>query len=140
MYRIRINTATGEIVAQKINRFYFLHLWIKYQVDFDYVGKGVWSKNFKMEVDEDGQWRDERYKFVMEFADGSIQHYGANHNDDNRYQNPEKAPEGYFDIQMTATSEWDGKFKLTTDYHRQNATITVYLNNDKGHYTHAFAK
>ena len=76
----------------------------------------------------------------MEFADGSIQHYGANHNDDTRYDNPESAPEGYFDIQMTATSEWDGKFKLTTDYHRQNATITVYLNNDKGHYTHAFAK
>ena len=140
LYRIRINTATGEFVAQKINRFYFLHLWIKYQVDFDYVGKGVWSKNFKMEVDENGVWRDERYKFVLEFADGSIQHYGADHNDDNRYQNPEKAPEGYFDIQMTKTSEWDGKFKITEDYHRKNATITVYLNNDKGHYTHAFAK
>ena len=140
LYRIRINTTTGETVAKKINRFYFLHLWIKYQVDFDYVGKGVWSKHFKMEVDENGVWRDERYKFVLEFADGSIQHYGANHNDDNRYNNPESAPEGYFDIQMTATSEWDGKFKLTTDYHRQNATITVYLNNDKGHYTHAFAK
>ena len=138
LYRIRINTATGEIVAQKINRFYFLHLWIKYQVDFDYVGKGVWSKKFKMEVDEDGQWRDDRYKFVVEFADGS-QHYGANHNDDNRHSNPESAPEGYFDIQMTATSEWDGKFKITEAFHRQDATITVYLNNEKGHYTHEFS-
>ena len=139
LYRIRINTTTGEVVAKKISRMYFLHLWIKYQVDFDYVGKGVWSKNFKMEVDENGQWRDERYKFVVEFADGSIQHYGANHNDDNRHRNPESAPEGYFDIQMTATSEWDGKFKITEDYHRQNATITVYLNNEKGHYTHEFS-
>ena len=138
LYRIRINTITGEIVSKKINRFYFLHLWIKYQVDFDYLGNGVWSKNFKMEVDENGKWRDERYKFVLEFADGSIQHYGANHNDDSRHQNPDSAPEGYFDIQMTATSEWDGKFKITTDYHRQYATINVYLNNDKGHYTHEF--
>ena len=139
LYRIRINTATGEIVAKKINKFYFLHLWIKYKVDFDYVAKGVWSKNFKMEVDENGEWRDDRYKFVVEFADGSIQHYGANHNDDDRHKNPESAPKGYFDIQMTATSDWDGKFKITEDYHRKNATITVYLNNEKGHYTHEFS-
>ena len=40
--------------------------------------------------------------------------------------------------EMTATSDWDGKFKITEDYHRKNATITVYLNEDKGHYTHEF--
>ena len=140
LYRIRINATTREVVTKKIEKFYFLHLDMKYEVDFEYIGKGVWSKNFMMQVDDENGWRDDRYKFVLKFVDGSIQHYGANHNDDTRYDNPESAPEGYFDIQMTATSEWDGKFKLTTDYHRQNATITVYLNNDKGHYTHAFAK
>lgn len=24
---------------------------MKYEIDFDYAGKGVWSKNFKLEVD-----------------------------------------------------------------------------------------
>lgn len=139
LYRIRINEKTRKVVTKKINRFYFLHLDMKYQEDFDYSGKGVWSKKFMMKVDDENGWRDDRYKFVLEFADGSIQHYGANHNDDNRYNNPKSAPEGYFDIQMTQTSEWDGKFKITDAFHRQNATITVYLNNEKGHYTHEFS-
>lgn len=142
VYRIRINTTTGEITAMRIERMYFLHLWREYQVDFDYVGKGVWAQTFKFDVDnEDGGWCDDRYKFVVKFAGhDDVQHYGANHNDDNRHNNHASAPDGYFDIQMTATSKWDGKFKVPGDYHRKTGKMTVYLNEDKGHYTHEYSE
>lgn len=140
VYRVRINPESGEISYVKVNKVVFDNPWGNDKdVELPYAGKGIWkasNANIKMQVVNWGHARcDNRYKFYMEL-DGLNGRQGLG---------GVEGANGFY-IQPTNGGDWDEKlFGLPAEVVDQNnedrysADIILYMNDDKGHYTHEFA-
>ena len=106
-----------------------------------YIGNGVFQGSGKIEFKQESWGRDERYKFIMTYADGKEQYWGTvNAGIDSRPG--DKGPDDeYFYMMERDPNQWNEKWKFNTisDIGREgqenNVTkITCYFN--KPQYTH----
>ena len=68
-----------------------------------------------LEFKQEGWGRDQRYKFLMTYADGSIQYWGTKNTTDSNHgaATPE---DPYFYIMETPDNQWDQKWKLNDEF------------------------
>ena len=107
----------------------------------NYVGNGVFCGQDKIEFKQEGWGRDQRYKFLMTYADGSIQYWGTKNTTDS---NPGAAtPEDpYFYIMETPDNQWDQKWKLNDEFdgaadgHNPGAITKISVIFNVENYTH----
>ena len=141
IYRIRLNMPDGAAEIMQIAEVTY-DLYGLDSRGLDYQGNGVWSKdNFLMRTDS---YMD-RYRFRVRFSDDTNQFYV-------RWINNDKNPTygvttaDYFYVQPSVDSSsdhWSPCFKYQNtfegNYTRYYCTMTLSLNNDNGHYTHAIS-
>lgn len=138
-YRIRLNMTNGAAEIKQISE-------VKYDLygldsrALSYQGGGVWNhENFWMRTG--GDYRD-RYRFLVKFTDNTKQYYGRM---SSITGNPTygTTSEDYFYVQPSTDQDdhWSPCFKFESTYavteDRYYCTMTLALNNDNGHYTHA---
>lgn len=106
--------------------------------DLPYIGGHKWQgTGYVVKQDPNGWgWSDERYKFVLEFSDGSKEHWGAMGGSKDLPANRSTA-EGtdnyYFMEYTTNTGDWDPTWKLHRDFHGgKDVTITLDFTGNPG--------
>ena len=137
IYRIRLDLPSGDAHVKQISRVAYSHYSV-FGADMEYVGEGVWSyHNIPLRY-TGGNWNN-RYKFNIHFADGDNQYYGRM----NASGNPTygtTAPSYFYVQPCNNTDSWEPGFKFPSMYEqdldRYYADVTLYMNNDKDHYTH----
>lgn len=107
-----------------------------------YEGKGVWViKDMNVWLQKTDWGFDERYKFKF-IIDGEAQPYGRMDSNGNRPNASTAA--SYWYVQPATPSQWDPAFKYpdelcdVNDLDRWYCDLRLYMNDDKGHYTHEF--
>ena len=141
IYRIRLNMPDGAAEIKQISEVKYDIYGLDSRI-LDYKGNGVWSKdNFLMRTDSYMN----RYRFLVKFTDDTKQYYGRMSSTSG---NPTYGvtPADYFYVQPTIDSNadhWSPCFQYQNtfegDYTRYYCTMTLSLNNDNGHYTHAIS-
>ena len=140
VYRIRINPETKEVKKVKVTFVVLDNPWGDDKDGvLEYKGRGVWGLscfNIRLHVaDWDHKRCDTRYRFYMTF-DGvdNKQGFGA----------VADAGDAFW-VQPTGAGQWDEwmfdfpEFVVDqNDEDRYSAEVNLYMNNDKGHYTHEF--
>lgn len=141
IYRIRLNMPDGAAEIKQISE-------VKYDIYgldsrlLAYQGNGVWkSDDFLMRTNSYMN----RYRFLVKFTDDSKQYYGRMSSTTGKPTYGVTA-EDYFYVQPTIDSSadhWSPCFQYQNtfegDYTRYYCTMTLSLNNDNGHYTHAIS-
>jgi len=111
------------------------------EMNLAYIGNGQFQGTGKIEFKQESWGRDERYKFIMTYADGEMQHWGTvNAGIDSRPG--DIGPDAdYFWMMERPASKWDYKWKFNTIFdtgiagqENNTARITCYFNRE--HYTH----
>ncbi|SHK47855.1 SusE domain-containing protein [Xylanibacter ruminicola] len=83
--------------------------------DLPYAGNGEFSGVGVVAFKQEGWGRDERYKFLMEYADGTTQYWGTKNGTDSRPGG--LAPEDpYYYMMETGNNQWDDKWKFDGDF------------------------
>lgn len=145
IYRIRFNIATGSAYVAEVTRVEHVFCWTSQKTELTYEGKGIWVVN-KMVINIDrGGGSDERYKFNF-VIDGVNQPYGRMENNGERPHGDKypSVPDSYWYLQPSLVSQWDPAFKYSdklcdpNDWNHWAADLRLYMNDDKGHYTHEF--
>ena len=144
IYRIRFQLPEGNVVIQKVESvgIFYSAKGTDSKVLLNYEGKGVWKlSNFVFRWTSMGSWNDERYKFSM-VIDGTEQQFGRFNGSDGR---PNASTEAnYWYLAPAVVNQWDPGFKMPDQWvdfdknERWTATLMLYMNADKGHYTHEF--
>ena len=117
-------------------------------VVLDYAGKGKWEAKGYLPVLYITGWSwdpvDVRYKFNIAL-EGLGQRQGLGRIDSYDGVPDESTSESYWHLQWTGGGEWDDAlFRFpkcmfdVNDNDRYSADVILYLNDDKGHYTHEF--
>mgnify|MGYP000305629126 CR=1 FL=1 len=116
VYRIEMDFSIASVTVREVSKmeFYFCPSGAA-TFELPYVGNGVFCGQDKIEFKQEGWGRDQRYKFLMTYADGSIQYWGTKNTTDS---NPGAAtPEDpYFYIMETPDNQWDQKWKLNNEF------------------------
>ena len=140
IYRIRLNMPDGAAEIKQISEVKYDIYGLDSRV-LDYQGNGVWSKDsFLMRTDSYMN----RYRFLVKFTDDTKQYYGR------MSSNTGKpiygvTPDDYFYVQPSTDQDdhWSPCFQYQNtfegNYTRYYCTMTLSLNNDNGHYTHAIS-
>lgn len=145
IYRIRFNIATGSAYVAEVTRVEHVFCWTSQKTELTYEGKGIWAVN-KMVINIDrGGGSDERYKFNF-VIDGVDQPYGRMENNGERPHSEKypSVPDSYWYLQPSLVNTWDPAFKYSdklcdpNDWNHWAADLRLYMNDDKGHYTHEF--
>lgn len=145
IYRIRFNIATGSAYVAEVTRVEHVFCWTSQKTELTYEGKGIWTVN-KMVINIDrGGGSDERYKFNF-VIDGVDQPYGRMENNGERPHGEKypSVPDSYWYLQPSLVHQWDPAFKYSdqlcdpNDWNHWAADLRLYMNDDKGHYTHEF--
>ena len=149
IYRIRINLQNNEVSYVKVNEVRLDYPYDEtYDAILDYAGKGRWeTKDYRPVLKITG-WEndpiDVRYKFYM-VLEGLDKRQGLGRIDSYDGVPDESTPESYWHLQVTGGKEWDNAlFRFpqrmfdVNDNDRYSSDVILYLNNDKGHYTHEF--
>ena len=106
VYRIEMDFSIASVTVREVSKmeFYFCPSGAA-TFELPYVGNGVFCGQDKIEFKQEGWGRDQRYKFLMTYADGSIQYWGTKNTTDS---NPGAAtPEDpYFYIMETPDNQW----------------------------------
>lgn len=116
IYRIVFDFTTASVKMTEIQSmgFYFCPSG---EVTFDlpYKGLGVFEGESVVEFKQESWGRDQRYKFLMTYADGSTQMWGTKNTTDS---NPGEASadDPYFYIMETPDNQWDQKWKLNNEF------------------------
>lgn len=139
IYRLYMDFNVASMIIRKIDKISLF--WCpgnKTTLDLDYVADGVFEGRSVIEFKQEGWGRDQRYKFMMTYADGTQQMWGTKHDTDS---SPNGLPEGdaYYDMMETANNQWDQKWKFddkfdgAKDGHNPGAVsvITVSFNDSK---------
>ena len=102
-------------------------------IEMPYIGGGIFQGTGWMEFKQEGWGRDERYKFHMYYADGSLQVWGTKNDTDGR---PGGLPmtDPYYYIAETPNNQWDQKWKFDTEYDGANVKLSLIFN--VANYTH----
>ena len=145
IYRIRFNIATGSAYVAEVTRVEHVFCWTSQKTELTYEGKGIWVVN-KMVINIDrGGGSDERYKFNF-VINGVDQPYGRMENNGERPHSEKypSVPDSYWYLQPSLVNQWDPAFKYSdqlcdpNDWNHWAADLRLYMNDDKGHYTHEF--
>ena len=138
IYRIRMNFPSGTAEVKRITVVRFSQYTVS-GIDMDYVSGGVWTSS-NVPMKRGSQTYDNRYKFNIHFADESNQWYGRM----NASGNPTygTTADSYFYVQPSTNADsWDPGFQWPSMYenniNRYYGKVTLSMNNDGSHYTHA---
>ena len=142
VYRIEMDFSIASVTVREVSKmeFYFCPSGAA-TFELPYVGNGVFCGQDKIEFKQEGWGRDQRYKFLMTYADGSIQYWGTKNTTDS---NPGAAtPEDpYFYIMETPDNQWDQKWKLNDEFdgaadgHNPGAITKISVIFNVENYTH----
>lgn len=141
IYRIRFNIATGNAYIASIDKVTHFHCWTKKETEMTYEGKGVWVVNDLVLNIDRGGGVDERYKFKF-IIDGEQQYYGRM--DSNGERPNASTAASYRYVQPAVGDQWATSFKYPDEWYDENdpdrwrADLRLYMNVEKGHYTHEF--
>ena len=145
IYRIRFRLPEGDVYVQKVTSVgvFYSASGAGNKQELTYDGAGKWKlEGFSFKWTNMGTWNDERYKFTFTI-DGVQQQYGLMQVNDQRPSLATVNP-NYFYLTPTLVDNWDPGFKMLNDYldfnenQRWSADLILYMNSDKGHYTHEF--
>lgn len=142
IYRIRMDFSVASASTTEISKLGLFFcpsnavIW-----DMPYVGGGVFQAEGKIEFKQEGWGRDQRYKFLMEYADGTKQFWGTKNGTDS---NPGAAgmDDPYFYIMETGDNQWDDKWKFNDEFdgaadgHNPGAITRVSVIFAGANYTH----
>lgn len=116
IYRIIMDFSVASVTIKEVSSmgFYFSPSG-KVTFELPYVGNGVFSGQDVIKFKQEGWGRDQRYKFLMTYADGSRQMWGTKTSTDS---NPgaAKPDDPYFYIAETDDNQWDQKWKLNNEF------------------------
>ena len=116
IYRMTLdfNTASLKMVEIKDMGFFFSP-GNKVTLDMPYIGKGMFRGEGIIAFHQESWGRDQRYKFLMTYADGTKQMWGTVHTTDVA-PGPAKADDPYFHMVEKSMNQWDDKWKLNNEY------------------------
>ena len=149
IYRIRINLQNNEVRYVKVNEVMLDYPWGEdNDAVLEYVSKGKWQLlGYHPALHLTGwAWDpiDIRYKFNMAL-EGLEGRQGLGKKVSNIDQPDETFDASYWHLQITGGGTWDeALFRFpkwmfdVNDNDRYSADVILYLNDDKGHYTHEF--
>ncbi|MCM1502397.1 MAG: SusE domain-containing protein [Bacteroidales bacterium] len=142
IYRIRFNVQSGQAYVAKVDEVSHFFCFTEQLTPMKYLGKGVWViENLNIKLAQAGWGVEERYKFKF-VIDGQAQPYGRMSTYGDRPNASTSAD--YWYVQPTRPNQWDPSFKYpdslydTTNFTRWYADLYLYMNDDRGHYTHEF--
>ena len=142
VYRIRFNVVSGKAYIAKVDEVSHFYCFTQGLTPMEYMGKGVWAiENLHIELQRAGWGVEERYKFKF-IIDGEAQPYGRMSTYGNRPD--ESTAADYWYLQPTVPNQWDPSFKYPDSLYDENdlsrwyTDLYLYMNDDKGHYTHEF--
>ena len=116
VYRITFDFTTAAVKMTQIKSMGF---WFcpdgKVTIDMPYVANGVFQGQGVVSFKQESWGRDQRYKFLMIYSDGTRQMWGtANTTDSN--PGAAKADDPYFYMAETPDNQWDQKWKLNDEF------------------------
>ncbi len=142
IYRIRFNVTSGAAYVASVDKVAHFFCWTSEETEMTYEGKGVWViPGMHIKLQETSWGFDERYKFKF-VIDGVQQYYGRMDNNGDRPNASTAA--SYWYLQPGIGDNWTTAFKYpdelcdANDLNRWMADLRIYMNDDKGHYTHEF--
>ena len=142
IYRIVMDFSTASVTIREVSKIgLFFCPTNKVILDLPYVGNGIFSGKGKVEFKQEGWGRDERYKFLMTYADGSTQFWGTKHTTDSK-PGAAKPDDPYFHITETPNNQWDQKWKLNNEFdgaadgHNPGAITKISVIFNVENYTH----
>lgn len=142
IYRIRFNIASGKAYVAPIDKVEQYYCFNEKLTQLTYQGKGVWMvKDLHIKLERAGWGIEERYKFKFTI-DGKAQPYGRMSTFGDRPNSSTAAD--YWYVQPSRPSQWDPAFKYPNELYDESnlsrwyADLYLYMNDDKGHYTHEF--
>ena len=145
IYRIRFNIATGSAYVASVDKVAHFYSWTREETEMTYEGKGVWLvEDLHIELQETGwSWDpfDSRYKFTV-VINGVQQYYGRM--DSNGDRPDASTAASYWYVQPGVGDQWATAFKYPdelcdgNDLDRWYTDLRLYMNVEKGHYTHEF--
>lgn len=134
VYRIELDFSIASAKLRKIDKveFYFCPSGGTL-FEMPYEGNGVFSAVATVNFKQESWGKDQRYKFLMTYADGTKQFWGTKNNTDS---NPGSVPaeDPYFFIAETEDNQWDQKWKLNDEFDGASARYSVIFN--VTNYTH----
>lgn len=138
IYRIRMSFPDGSAEVKRITEVKFSQYSVS-GLTMVYEGNGVWSHP-SVPMKRGGNAWDNRYKFNIHFADAGNQWYGRMNASGNPTYGVTDA--SYFHVQPSLdTDKWEPCFQWPSMYEnnidRYYGKVTLSMNNDGGHYTHA---
>ena len=154
IYRIRFKAdGTNKIDIRKVEYINLRFAWGGYDAnsytdaEMNYAGKGLWTlSSYHIVLRDMGSYKEDRYRFVMKL-DGIDQVQGLSKNNEGLVtgERPEESEDSsYWHLQLSYTG-WDfWVFKYPawlcddSNLGKWAADVNLYMNADKGHYTHEF--
>ena len=142
IYRIRFNISSGKAYVASVDKAVHFFCWTSEETEMTYEGKGVWvldDLNIKLQKTDCGF--DERYKFKL-IISGVQQYYGRMDSNGDRPNASTAATYRY--VQPGVGDQWATSFKYPdelcdgNDLDRWYTDLRLYMNVEKGHYTHEF--
>lgn len=132
IYRIGLDFNVASVTKmQKVEKMEFFFCENKATVNLPYAGNGKFQGVVKMEKVQASWGKDERYRFLMTYADGSTNVWGAVASNDGK---PAKMEEGdsYFTMYEYpddgSFDQWSMKWKWHGDFDDKDAIVTCSFN------------
>lgn len=144
IYRFKMTLSTAVVKIDKIDQIGLYGCWDDNFMPLAYAGKGVWKKeNFDVQFGNGGG--DDRYKIVIQRADGVFEHWGTElNNTDPRPSISDAAHRNIVAMTKATTTRKDGQwsgheYKWPTELNNGDVcTVTIYLDAAHNPYTHEF--
>ena len=154
IYRIRFKAdGTNKIDIRKVEYINLRFAWGGYDAnsytdaEMNYAGKGLWTlSSYHIVLRDMGSYKEDRYRFVMKL-DGIDQVQGLSKNNqdlvtDDRPGQSEDSSYWHLQLSYTGWDHWVFKYPAwlcdETNLGKWAADVNLYMNADKGHYTHEF--
>lgn len=145
IYRIRFNIVSGTAYVARVESVAQFYCATGTKTAMTYEGKGLWSiRDFHIAITQQGWGLEERYKFEITL-DGQAQPLGIMNSYGGTRPSLAATPQDYWYVQPALADGWEPSFKYPAEYcdeanlTRWYADLLLYMNDDKGHYTHEFA-
>lgn len=127
VYRITLDFSIASVTMKKISKveFYFSPEG-KTLFELPYVGGGVFKGEGTVNFKQESWGRDQRYKMLMTYGDGSEAMWGAASNIDSA---PGAAgpDDSYFFAYETKVSQWDDKWKLNDEFDGKPISVALHF-------------
>lgn len=116
IYRITLDFQTASVKMREIKSMGFFFCPSNAVIfDMPYKANGVFEGESVIAFKQEGWGRDQRYKFLMTYADGSQQMWGTQNTTDSA-PGAAKADDPYFYMTEKGYNQWDDKWKLNNEF------------------------